>query len=153
MYKILFKIVTLDHKTSHKSHGYICSNSQQYIVWVKSIINIDFSFMPKIIRILSKDHVPWRLEDALLRTSFGQLYRWFSQYFDFFAPSDSRFSNSYISAKHCPILTKHTSMEILFIQLSDDRSISISTNRLVLWSRVTILNCFLLWIHDKSINN
>ncbi len=32
--------VTLDHKTSLKSLGYICSNSQKYIVWVK----IDFSF-------------------------------------------------------------------------------------------------------------
>ncbi len=38
-----------------QSLGYICSNSQKYIIWVK-IIN--FSFMPKIIRILSKDHVP-----------------------------------------------------------------------------------------------
>ncbi len=47
--------VTLEHKTSLKSLEYICSNSQQYIVWVK-IIN--FSFMPKIISILSKDHVP-----------------------------------------------------------------------------------------------
>ncbi len=47
----------LDHKTSLKSLGYICSNSQKYIVWVKII---DFSFMPKIIRTLSKDHVPWR---------------------------------------------------------------------------------------------
>ncbi len=47
--------VTLDHKTSLKSLGYICSNSQQYIVWVK-IIN--FSFMPKFISIFSKDHVP-----------------------------------------------------------------------------------------------
>ncbi len=37
--------VTLEHKTSLKSLGYICSNSQQYILWVK-IIN--FSFMPKI---------------------------------------------------------------------------------------------------------
>uniref|UniRef100_A0A673LX66 Argininosuccinate synthase n=1 Tax=Sinocyclocheilus rhinocerous TaxID=307959 RepID=A0A673LX66_9TELE len=41
--------------SSVKSLGYICSNSQQYIVWVKII---HFSFMPKIIRILSKDHVP-----------------------------------------------------------------------------------------------
>ncbi len=49
--------MTLEHKTSLKLHRYICSNSQQYIVWVKII---DFSFMPKIIRILSKDHVPWR---------------------------------------------------------------------------------------------
>ncbi len=47
--------VTLDHKTSLKSLGYICSNSQKYIVWVKMI---NFSFMPKIIRTLSKDHVP-----------------------------------------------------------------------------------------------
>ncbi len=35
--------------------GYICSNRQKYIAWVKII---DFSFMPKIIRILSKYHVP-----------------------------------------------------------------------------------------------
>ncbi len=47
--------VTLEHKTSLKSLGYICSNSQQYIVWVKII---HFSFMPKIISIFSKDHVP-----------------------------------------------------------------------------------------------
>ncbi len=33
--------VTLEHKTSLKSLGYICSNSQQYIVWVK-IINLYF---------------------------------------------------------------------------------------------------------------
>uniref|UniRef100_A0A8C2DFR6 Interleukin-17 receptor D n=1 Tax=Cyprinus carpio TaxID=7962 RepID=A0A8C2DFR6_CYPCA len=36
--------VTLEHKTSQKSLGYICSNNQKYIVWVKII---DFSFMPK----------------------------------------------------------------------------------------------------------
>ncbi len=40
---------------SLKSLGYICSISQKYILWVKII---DFSFMPKIIRILNKDHVP-----------------------------------------------------------------------------------------------
>ncbi len=51
---MLYKYVTLDHKNSHK---YICSNSQQYSVWVQII---DVNFMPKIIRILSKDHVPWR---------------------------------------------------------------------------------------------
>ncbi len=54
--------------TTKKLHGCICRHSQQYgyvnnilthnfDVWVKII---DFSFMPKIIRILSKDHVPWR---------------------------------------------------------------------------------------------
>ncbi len=47
--------VSLEHKTSHKQHRYICSNSQKYIVWVKIV---HFSLMPKIIRILSKDHVP-----------------------------------------------------------------------------------------------
>ncbi len=41
--------VTLEHRCSHKQHRYICSNSQQYIVWVKII---DFYFMPKIILIL-----------------------------------------------------------------------------------------------------
>ncbi len=42
--------------------------------------------------------------------------------------------------RYCPIITNHTSMEILFIQLSDYVYISISKNvhlRLVLWSRVT----------------
>ncbi len=48
---------TLEHKPSLKSLGYICSNGQKYTVWVK-IIN--FSFMPKILRMFSKDHVPWR---------------------------------------------------------------------------------------------
>ncbi len=35
--------------SGHKQHRYICSNSQQYIVWVKII---HFYVMPKIIRIL-----------------------------------------------------------------------------------------------------
>ncbi len=37
--------------------GIFVAIANQHIVWVKII---DFSFMPKIIRILSKDHVPWR---------------------------------------------------------------------------------------------
>ncbi len=41
--------MNLEHKSSVKSLGYICSNNQKYIVWVKII---DFSFMPKIIEIL-----------------------------------------------------------------------------------------------------
>jgi len=44
-----YKYVSLEHLSSLKSLGYICSNSQQYIVWVKII---DFSLMPKIISIL-----------------------------------------------------------------------------------------------------
>ncbi len=51
LYEIYFicLYVSLEHKSSHKQHSYICSNSQQYIVWVKII---HFYFMPKIIRIL-----------------------------------------------------------------------------------------------------
>ncbi len=36
--------VTLDHKTSLKSLGYICSNSQKYIEWVQ---NYRFFFYAK----------------------------------------------------------------------------------------------------------
>ncbi len=57
IYYLYYLYVTLEHKTSHKSMGYMCSNSQKYIVWVNIIA---FSVMPKIIMILSKDHVPWR---------------------------------------------------------------------------------------------
>ncbi len=46
---LIIIILICEHKTSLKSMGDICSNSQKYIVWVKII---DFSFMPKIIRIL-----------------------------------------------------------------------------------------------------
>ncbi len=53
--EIFYKYVTLDHKTSLKSLEYICINNQKYIEWVKII---DFSFMSKIIRTLSKDHDP-----------------------------------------------------------------------------------------------
>ncbi len=41
--------MSLEHKSSVKSLGYIYSNNQQYIAWV---IIIDFSFMTEIIRIL-----------------------------------------------------------------------------------------------------
>ncbi len=41
--------LNVEHKSSHKQHRYICSNIQQYIVWIKMI---HFYLMPKIIRIL-----------------------------------------------------------------------------------------------------
>ncbi len=44
--------------------------------------------------------------------------------FSIFISQNSRFSNSCISAKYCPILTNHTSAKSLFVQLSDDVSIS-----------------------------
>ncbi len=40
-------IIVIIIESNHKQHRYICSNSQQYIVWVKIM---HFSFMPKIIR-------------------------------------------------------------------------------------------------------
>ncbi len=54
MHCIQYRYVTLEHKSSLKSLGYIYSNSQKYIACVK-IIHV--SFMPKIIRTLTKDHV------------------------------------------------------------------------------------------------
>ncbi len=54
IYIYIYVCVTLDHKTSLKYLEFIYINSQKYIVWVKMI---DFYFMPKIIKTLSKDHV------------------------------------------------------------------------------------------------
>ncbi len=151
--------VTLEHKTSLESLGYICSNSQQYIVWVKII---DFSIMPKIIRILrscsmkifckfptvniSKLWLVIFIAKNLILTTLKVIFSIFR--FFFFAPSDSRFSNSCISAKYCPIIN-HTSMERLFINLSDDVYISIE-NKILLWlvlcSRVTFVFPKFSWV-------
>ncbi len=102
------------------STRYICSNSQKYIVWVKII---DFYFMPKIIRILRKDHVPWRylvhflrkyIKNnfwsviciaknfiwTILKAIFSILWFFYTQIFKYC-----------ISAKYCPILTHHASTE------------------------------------------
>ncbi len=47
--------VTMEHKSSLKSLRMFVEIAKKYILWVKMI---DLSFMPKIVRILSKDHVP-----------------------------------------------------------------------------------------------
>ncbi len=60
-----------DPGAQHQSLGYICSNNQKYIASVK-IIN--FYLMPKIIRILSKDHVPWRC--TFLTVNISKLHLW-----------------------------------------------------------------------------
>ncbi len=125
--------VSLEHKHSLQSLGYICSNNQQNIVWVKII---HFSFMPKIIRILrscsmkifskfptiniSKLHF-WLLiciAKSLIWTTLKMIFSIFRLF------CSLRFQ----IFKYCPIITNHTSMEILFIQLSDDAYISISKN-------------------------
>ncbi len=87
--------------------------------------------MPKIIRILSKDHAPLIYFVKLFRNMHCQGLNMdtfkgdFLNILNFFAPSDSKFSNSCISAKYCPILTNNLSMESLFIQLSDDVNVHI----------------------------
>ncbi len=55
-FKWLFNICDpgMEHKTSLKSLGYICSNSQHILYGLKLYI----LFYAKIISILSKDHVP-----------------------------------------------------------------------------------------------
>ncbi len=101
----LIKYVTLEHKSSVKSLGYICSNNQEYIVWVKII---DFSFMPKIIRILRSCSIKilvnfptvniskrifWLIICIAKNLIWTTLTMIFSIFFYFFAFSDSRFSN------------------------------------------------------------
>ncbi len=60
----------------------------------------------------------------------------FSIFRFFFAPSDSRFSNSCISAKYCPILTNHISMESLFINLN--------------FEKFTLKTCFVVQGHNYT---
>ncbi len=78
--------------------------------------------MPKIIRILRSCSMKIFCKFPTVNISkpnfwlvicIAKNFIWttFTQYLDFFAPSDSRFSDSCISAKYCPIITNHTSME------------------------------------------
>ncbi len=48
--------VTLEHKTSRWFIFVAIAKNTLYLC----VKIIDFSFMPKIVRIISKDHVPWR---------------------------------------------------------------------------------------------
>ncbi len=124
----LRKILTIDLKNMYticdrKSslNRYICSNSQKYIVWVKII---DFSFMPKIIRILGSCSMKIFCTVNISKLNFWLLiciaknFIWTTlkiifSIFRFFCTL--RFQ----IFKYFPIITNHTSMEILFIQLSD----------------------------------
>ncbi len=62
----------------------------------------------------------------------------------FFAPSDSRFPNSCISAKYCPILTNHTSTEGVFVPLSDYLKMDPYDFFMVLCSRVKCIFVIIL---------
>ncbi len=117
--------VSLEHKSSLKSLEYICSNNQKYIVWVKIII---FYFMPKIIKILRSCSMNMFCKFPVVNISklnfwlvicISKNFIWTTlkmifSIFRFFCIL--RFQ----IFKYCPIITNHTSMERLFIQLSDD---------------------------------
>ncbi len=104
----------------HKSLGYICSNSQQYIVWVKII---HFYFMPKINRILRScsmkifstsptvniSKLNFWLLICIAKNFIWTTLKMIFSIFRFFCTL--RFQ----IYKYCPIITNHTSMEILFI--------------------------------------
>ncbi len=114
----MIKYVTLEHKSSVESLGYICRNSQQYIVWVKII---DFYFMPKIISILRSCSM--KIFCTFLTVNISKLNFWLLiciaknfiwtslkmifSIFRFFCTL--RFQ----IYKYCP---NHTSLEIWFIQ-------------------------------------
>ncbi len=141
----IFIYVTLEHKSSLKSLVYICSNNQQYIIWVTII---DFSFMPKIIRILRQcsmknfckfptiniSKLNFWLVICIAKNFIWTTLKMIFSIFRFFC------TLRFLKYKCCPIITIHTSMEILFIKLSGDVYISISKNWplwLLLCSRAT----------------
>jgi len=117
--------MTLEHKYSHTQHRYICSNSQQYIVWLKII---HFSFMPKKIRILRScsmkifskfptvhiSKLNFLLVICIAKNLIWTTLKMIFSIFRFFCIL--RFQ----IYKYCPIITNHTLMERLLIQLSDD---------------------------------
>ncbi len=95
------------------SNRYICSNSQQYIVWVKII---DLSFMPKIIRILRScsmkifctvniSKLNFWLVICIAKNFIWTTLKMIFSIFRFFCTL--RFQ----IYKYCPIITNHTSME------------------------------------------
>ncbi len=126
--------MSLEHKSSHKQHSYICSNSQQYIVWLKII---HFSFMPKIIRILRScsmkifskfptvniSKLNFWLLICIAKNFIWTTLKMIFSIFRFFCTL--RFQ----IFKYCPIKTNHTSMEIWFIQLPK------------IWPLWLVLNC------------
>ncbi len=78
--------MSLEHKSSHKQHSYICSNSQQYIVWVKiKLENFLTSFL--IINRIKKNCIWTTLRVIFFCTLRFQIF------------------------KYCPIITTHKSME------------------------------------------
>ncbi len=113
-----FAICDPGAQTSHKLHRYICSNIQKYIVWVK-IIN--FSLCQKSLGYYVKIMFHEEYLVISFRKYFQTYYVWLViciaknfiwttlkaifTTFRFLCILNSRFSNSCISDKYCPILT------------------------------------------------
>ncbi len=159
--------VTLDHKTSHKSLGYICSNSQKYIVWVKKKNILCKHSLGYWFKIMFHEYILYVsdrkyiyiyiyikqiglvicIAKNLIWTTLKMIFSIFRFVMHPQIP-DLQIVVQYIS-QICPIITNHKSMERLFIQLSDDVYISEDFCKnlhlwLVLWSsRVTyVLSAF-----------
>ncbi len=75
-----------------------------------------FFFMPKLFSYCKYIKTFWLVICIAKDYIWTTLKEIFLNILTFLEPSDSRFSNSCISAKYCPILTNHTSMESLVIQ-------------------------------------
>ncbi len=105
----------------------VISSTGLFVAIAKLWVNIlDFSFMPKLIRLLSKDHVPMKIFCKCPTVNISKLcidknFIWTTlkaifSIFRFFCTLGFQIF-SCILAKYCPILTNHTSMESLCIQL------------------------------------
>ncbi len=80
---------------------------------------IDLSFMPKIIKILSK--YPKYIKTSFLISNMHcqELYLGnFKSDLDFLAPLDSRFSNSCISAKYCRHIKPYINGKLIYSAFS-----------------------------------
>ncbi len=131
--------VTLEHKTS-LTGTFIAIGNNTLTVWVQFI---DFSFMQKIIRILRSCFMTiisecptykWKIHFWLViciaKNFIWTTLKMIFSIFRFFC------SLRFQIYKYCPLITNHTSMEILCTQLSDDVWISMLKNWplwLVLW--------------------
>ncbi len=114
--------MTVEHKSSLKSLGYICSNSQKYTVWVKII---HLYFMPKIIRIIRScsmkifstfptvniSKLNFLLVICIAKNFISTTLKMIFSIFRFFC------SLRFQIYKYCPLITNHTSMKLIYFQM------------------------------------
>ncbi len=104
--------MSLEHKTSLKSLGYISSNSQQYIVWViKLYIFLLCQKSSGYYILINISKLNYWLVICIAKNFIWTTLKMIFSIFRFFCTL--RFQ----IYKYCPIITNHTSMETIFIQL------------------------------------